>query len=127
MNDKRGCLFLVSSTTAARFEGFYTLAASERGCLFNVLKEKENVVSVLSSSLSKMTRMPLFVQKKEVFPSDDFSSSFSGKTSGNHPRERTTRPFSHQMCARRILERKITKEYVMSSSPFIVVVRFFLL
>jgi hypothetical protein len=33
VNDKRGGLFLVSSTTAARFEGFYTLAASERGRL----------------------------------------------------------------------------------------------
>jgi hypothetical protein len=93
VNDKRGGLFLVSSTTAARFEGFYTLAASERGRL---KEERKHIVSVLSSSLSKNSRVP-FSYKKRGFPSDDFSSSFSGKTSGNHPRERTSRPFSFQM------------------------------
>jgi|TARA_B110000483_G_scaffold230276_1_gene295290 hypothetical protein len=63
VNNKRGGLFLVSSTTAARFEGFYTLSASERGRL----KEKrKRIVSTFILFIQKLSSA-LFVQKKRFF------------------------------------------------------------
>jgi hypothetical protein len=113
---------LVSSTTAARFEGFYTLAASERGRL----KEKrKHIVSVLSSSLSKNSRVP-FSYKKKRFSERRFLLLLFRKDERKPPaRAHVAAVLVSNVCLKNTRAENHERICNIISSPFVVVVLFF--